>query len=92
MQSSLKEQLLTMTEEREVHLTDRLLSLKKGFNSTKKYLRWFEMLYDSLVAIKNLIDELDKKFQLARGLRPKYHDFIIAMLAKPPYPFLLNLC
>lgn len=84
--SSLEEQLLPMTKEREVHLTDRLLTLKKGSNLVDEYLRRFKMLCDSLAAIKKPIDELDKNFQLARGLGPEYRDFIIEMLAKPPYP------
>lgn len=37
--SSLKEQLLPMTKEKEVNLTDRLLSLKKGSSSLKNICR-----------------------------------------------------
>lgn len=44
------------------------------------------MLCDSLAFIKKPINELDKNFQLGRGLGLKYRDFrIIDMLAKPLY-------
>lgn len=74
-----------MTKEREVHLTDGLLSLKIGSNSVNEYLLQFKMPCNILVAIKKLIDELNKNFQLARGLGPEYGDFRIGMLTKPLY-------
>ncbi|KAL9422473.1 hypothetical protein AB3S75_034695 [Citrus x aurantiifolia] len=61
-------------------------ALQKGSNLVDEYLRQFKILCDSLATIKKPIDELDKIFQLARGLGPEYRDFKIAMLAKPLYP------
>ena len=84
--SSLQEQLLPMTREKVVHLTDQLQSLKKGSLIMDEYLRKFKTICDSLAAVNKPLDDVDKVFQLARGLGMEYKDFRVAMLAKPPYP------
>ncbi|KAH9747507.1 hypothetical protein KPL70_004741 [Citrus sinensis] len=83
---SLEEQLLPMTKEKIVYLTDRLMNLKKGSLTIDEYIRKFKTICDSLTAVKKPVDDVDKVFQLARGLGPEYRDFKVAMLAKPPYP------
>ncbi|KAL9463183.1 hypothetical protein AB3S75_001062 [Citrus x aurantiifolia] len=84
--SSLEEQLLPMAREKVVHLTDQLQTLKKGSLTMDEYLRKFKTICDSLAAVNKPLDDMDKVFQLARGLRMEYKDFRVAMLAKPPYP------
>ncbi|KAL6350339.1 hypothetical protein AAG906_004288 [Vitis piasezkii] len=46
----------------------------------------FKRICDNLAAINKPISDLDKVFQFARGLGPKYQDFRVAMLTNPPYP------
>ena len=86
MWKSLEEQLLPMTKEMLVYLIDRLMNLKKGSLTIDEYIRKFKTICDSLTAVKKPVDDVDKVFQLARGLGPEYRDFKVAMLAKPPYP------
>ena len=62
------------------------MTLTKGNMSLDEYIRKFKVICDSLAAIKKPLDETNKVFQLARGLGPKYKDFRMAMLTKPPYP------
>ena len=84
--TSLEDQLLPVTKEKEVYLRDRMLTLKKNNLTLEEYTRKFKNLCDSLAAINKPVDDLDKIFNLARGLGPKYQDFRLAMLPKPPYP------
>ncbi|KAL9432747.1 hypothetical protein AB3S75_027714 [Citrus x aurantiifolia] len=84
--SSLEEQLLPMTREKVVHLTDQLQTLKKGSLTMDEYLRKFKTICDSLAAVNKPLDDVDKVFQLERGLGMEYKDFRVATLAKPPYP------
>nr|CAN66838.1 hypothetical protein VITISV_032723 [Vitis vinifera] len=84
--NSLEEKFLLMTKEKEVQLTNRLRELKKGKRSLDEYLREFKGICDALIAIRKLVSDLDKVFQLAQGLGTKYMDFWVVMLSKPPYP------
>lgn len=78
-----EEQLLPITKEKEIHLTDRLLSLKKGSLSNDEYLRKFKAIYDSLAAVKKPIDDVEKVLQLVEGLSSEYREFKVVMLTKP---------
>ncbi|KAH9648571.1 retrovirus-related pol polyprotein from transposon RE1 [Citrus sinensis] len=84
--SSLEDQLLPMTKEKEVHLMDRLATLKKGSLSVEEYVRKYKHICDFLAAINKPVNDLDKVFGLARGLGYRYQDFKLAQLSKPPYP------
>ncbi|KAL5755780.1 hypothetical protein ACOSP7_020190 [Xanthoceras sorbifolium] len=84
--SSLEEQLLPITKEKEIILTESLMSLKKGNLSLDDHLKKFNSICDNLAAVKKPMDETGKVFQLARALGPKYKDFRVAVLAKAPYP------
>lgn len=93
--TSIEEQLLPITVEKEGHLKIMLMNLRKGTKSLDDYLKEFKSICDNLASIKKPISDRDKVFQFAHGLGPKYMDFRIAMLTKPPYPsfsqFLLAL-
>ena len=84
--SFLEVQLMPMTREKVVHLTDQLQSLKKGSLIMNEYLRKFKAICDSLAIVNKPLDDMDKVFQFARCLGIEYKDFIVAMFAKPPYP------
>ena len=83
---SIENKLLPSSKEKEVLLNETLMTLTKGNMSLDEYIRKFKVICDSLAAIKKPLDETNKVFQLARGLGPKYKDFRMAMLTKPPYP------
>ena len=85
---SIEENMLPATKERESWLKDNLFSLKKGSLKLDDFLNKFRGLCDSLAAIGKPLTDDDKVFQLARALGPKYADFKMAMLTKPPYPSL----
>ena len=93
--TSLEEQLLPVTVEKERNLKNMLITVKKGSQSLDEYLRAFKSICDNLSAIKSPVSDQDKVFQFAHGLGPRYENFRIAMLTKPPYPsfsqFLLAL-
>lgn len=84
--SSLEEQLLPITVEKEGLLKNMLMTIKKGSKSLDSFLKEFKSICDNLAAIKKPVDDLDKVFQLARGLGSKYENFRLAMVTKPPYP------
>ena len=67
--------LLSMTKVKEVQLTNRLWGLKKGPRSLDEYLREFKGICDALATVRQLVNDLDKVFQLAQGLGNKYMDF-----------------
>jgi len=85
---SIEENMLPATKERKSWLKDNLFSLKKGSLKLDDFLNKFRGLCDSLAAIGKPLTDDDKVFQLARALGPKYADFKMAMLTKPPYPSL----
>ena len=93
--TSLESQLLPITVEKEGHLKSMLMKIKKGSRPLNEYLREFKSICDNLAAIKKPISDLDKVFQFSQGLGPRYENFSLAMLAKPPYPsfaqFVLSL-
>nr|GMD97742.1 Retrovirus-related Pol polyprotein from transposon RE1 [Ipomoea batatas] len=93
--SSLEEQLLPITIEKEGLLKNMLMTIKKGSQSLDDYTKEFKSICDNLAAIKKPVDDLDKVFQFARSLGAKYENFRLAMVTKPPYPtfnqFLLAL-
>ncbi|KAI3463824.1 hypothetical protein Pfo_020487 [Paulownia fortunei] len=84
--TSLEQQLLPVTIEKEGNLKNLLMVIRKGSCSLEKYLKEFKFICDNLAAIQKLIPDLDKVFQFARGLGAQYMDFHNAMLTKPPYP------
>ncbi|KAK3206953.1 hypothetical protein Dsin_020999 [Dipteronia sinensis] len=61
--NSLEEQLLPMTKEKEILLNESQMSLKKGNLSLDEYLRKFKNICDSLAAVKNPMDEINKVFK-----------------------------
>ena len=78
--------LLLNTQKMDVLLKESLICLKKRNLSLDEYLNIFKIICDNLKAINKLLEyEIYKVFQLARGLRPKYKDFRLIMLAKPLY-------
>ncbi|XP_059650359.1 uncharacterized protein LOC132296147 [Cornus florida] len=93
--NSLEEQLLPNTIEQEENLKDSLACLKKGSLSITEYIKKFKAICDNFASINKPIPETEKVFKLARGLGPKYQDFRMVMLSKPPYPsftqFVLSL-
>lgn len=92
---SIENMMLPQSKEKEILLTDSLMSLTKGSMTLEQYLRTFKGLCDNLTAIGKPLDETIKVFNLARGLGPRYKDFRMVMLSKPPYPsynqFILSL-
>nr|GMD84145.1 Retrovirus-related Pol polyprotein from transposon RE1 [Ipomoea batatas] len=77
--SSLEEQLLPITIEKEGLLKNMLMTIKKGSRSLDDYTKEFKSICDNLAAIKKPVDDLDKVFQFARGLGAKYENFRLAM-------------
>ncbi|XP_012851642.1 PREDICTED: uncharacterized protein LOC105971340 [Erythranthe guttata] len=92
---SLEEQLLPITIEKEGNMKNMFMTIKKGSRSLNEYLKEFKWICDNLTAIKKPVSDLDKAFRFAYGLGPKYENFRLVMLTKPPYPafsqFLLAL-
>ena len=84
--TSIEEQLLLVTMEKEGLLKSMLMSIRKGSKSLDEYLKEFKSICDNLDAIKKPVSDGDKVFQFAHGLGQKYMDFWTAMLTKPPYP------
>jgi hypothetical protein len=84
--SSLHEQLLPNTEDGEAQLKNSLYSLSKGNLSLDEYIRKFKELCHKLTAIGKPVSDVDKVFQISKGLGHKYKEFRIAVLSKPPYP------
>ena len=84
--SSLHEQLLPNTEDGEAQLKDSLYAITKGSLSLDEYIRKFKELCDKLSAIGKSLSDVDKVFQISKGLGNKYKEFRIAVLSKPPYP------
>ena len=66
--------------EKVAHLKILLMTLKKGTQSLDEYLKAFNSICDSFVAIKRPIDDLDKVFQSMHGLGPMYENFFLSML------------
>lgn len=84
--SSLHDQLLPSTEDGEAQLKNSLYGLSKGSLSLDEYILKFKELCDKLSAIGNPLSDVDKVFQISKGLGNKYKEFRIAVLSKPPYP------
>jgi len=84
--SSLHEQLLPNTEDGEAQLKDSLYAITKGSLSLDEYIRKFKELCAKLSAIGKSLSDVDKVFQISKGLGNKYKEFRIAVLSKPPYP------
>ena len=66
--TSLEEQLLPITVEKEGLLKNMIVTSKKGSRTLDEYLKEFKSICDNLAAIKKPISDLDKVFQFARGL------------------------
>ncbi|EOY19564.1 Uncharacterized protein TCM_044707 [Theobroma cacao] len=75
-----------MTIEKERHLKNMLMTIKKRSRSLDDYLKDFKSICDTLAAIKQPVLDHDKVFQFGRVLGPTYDNFQITMLTKPPYP------
>ena len=70
--SSLEEQLLLATVEKEAHLKFILMTLTKGLFSLEEYLRMFKSIYNNLLPSTKPMLNLNKVFQFAQGLGLKY--------------------
>ena len=70
--SSLEEQLLLATVEKEAHLKFILMTLTKGLFSLEEYLRMFKSIYNNLLPSTEPMLNLNKVFQFAQGLGLKY--------------------
>ena len=84
--SSFEDQLLPMTMEKEVHLMEKLATLKKESLSVEEHVRKYRHICDCLATINKQVTDLDKVFGLTRGLGYRYQDFKLAQFSKPPYP------
>ena len=82
--SSLEEQQLLVTVEKEAHLKIILMMLTKGLFSLEEYLRMFKSIYNNLLPSTKPMLNMNKVFQFAQGLGLKYKDFRMAILTKPP--------
>ena len=60
--TSLEEQLIRTTIEKEGLLKNMLVTSKKGSRSLQEYFRDFKTICDNLVAIKKPVSDLDKVF------------------------------
>ena len=80
----LEEQLLPTTIKKEGLLKNMLVTIKKGSRSLDAYLKDFKSICDKLLVIKKAVSGLDKVFQFAHGLGPKFENFRLAMMTKPP--------
>ena len=78
--------MLTMTKESEIHVSETLLTLKKGFSTLDEHLKKIKHLCDKLAAMKKPHDDVIKVFRLARGLGSRYQGFRTTMLSKPANP------
>jgi hypothetical protein len=78
--NSLHEQLLPNTEDCEAQLKNSLYAITKGNLSLDDYIRKFKELCDKLSAIGKPVSDVDKVFQISKGLGNKYKDFRIAVL------------
>ncbi|TXG67687.1 hypothetical protein EZV62_008962 [Acer yangbiense] len=72
--TSLEEQLLPVTIEKEGHLKGMLMTIQKGSRSLEDYLRDFKSICDNLAAIKKPVPDLDMVFQFAPGLVEEVED------------------
>ena len=70
--SSLEEQQLLVTVEKEAHLKIILMMLTKGLFSLEEYLRMFKSIYNNLLPSTKPMLNLNKVFQFAQGLGLKY--------------------
>jgi hypothetical protein len=84
--SAINEQLLPDSEDNEAQLKNNLYGLSKGTLSLEEYIRKFKDICDKLAAIGKPLSDVDKVFQISKGLGNKYKEFKIAVLSKPPYP------
>jgi hypothetical protein len=84
--TTVHDQLLPNTEDSEAQLKNNLYGLSKGTLSLDEYIRKFKEICDKLAAIGKPLSDVDKVFQVSKGLGSKYKDFRIAVLSKPPYP------
>ena len=70
--SSLEEQQLLVTVEKEAHLKIILMMRTKGLFSLEEYLRMFKSIYNNLLPSTKPMLNLNKVFQFAQGLGLKY--------------------
>ena len=83
---SVHDQLLPNTEDAEAQFKNSIYSLSKGNLSLDEYIRKFKEICNKLAAIGKPLSDVDKVFQVSKGLGNKYKEFRIAVLSKPPYP------
>ncbi|CAJ2640151.1 unnamed protein product [Trifolium pratense] len=84
--STINDQLLPNSEDSEAQLKNNLYGLSKGNLTLDEYIRKFKDICDKLAAIGKPLSDVDKVFQISKGLGIKYKEFKIAVLSKPPYP------
>nr|KYP40069.1 hypothetical protein KK1_038610 [Cajanus cajan] len=79
--NTLHNQLLPNTKDNETQLKNNLCSLSKGYLSLDEYIRKFKEISDKLAALGKPLSDVDKVFQISKGLGSKYkgvsnYDFI----------------
>ena len=85
--TTVHDQLLPNTEDSEAKLKNSLHSLTKE-TPLDEYIRKFKAVCDKLAAIGKPLLDVDKVFQVLKGLGNKYKEFHIVVLSKPLYPSL----
>ena len=75
----------TNTVKKEAYLKDMMSTYTKDFLSLDEYLRKLKNISENFLAINKPMTDLDKVYDLADGLGPKYKDFQMAMITNPPY-------
>lgn len=83
--NTLEENLLQVTEDREVQLKQQLQDMRLGSQSLSEYLKSFKRVLDGLAAIHKPLPNDDKVIYLSRGLGEN-NILVTSMLSKPPFP------
>ncbi|KAK1564843.1 hypothetical protein Q3G72_012789 [Acer saccharum] len=65
---SVEENILPITKDKEIHLTQSFMTIQKGSMSLDEYIKKFKAICDSLATVQKPVDEVTKVFHLARGL------------------------
>lgn len=78
----LEEHVLASIKEREIQLKNQLATIKVNL-SLDEFIRRFKHTCDSLAAIQQPLENLDKVFQLSRVLRSCYQPYNLVVLSKP---------
>ncbi|GKV31042.1 hypothetical protein SLEP1_g39784 [Rubroshorea leprosula] len=82
----LEEHYLASSKESELHLKGQLATKRGDGESLDDFIRKFKRTCDNLAAIRKLVADLDKVFQLSRVVGTRYLPYNLAVLSKAPYP------